>query len=374
MRTYLFTLLMTAMMLFSCSEKEHNTEYTIITGSYAPADSCGVNLFRVNPSTATYERLGSLKGIKNPSYLAVNSEGTRAYSVGESETEPSAYAISINPATGALEIINHLPTDGAAPCNINISPDGRFVVTANYAGGNISIFGIGKDGGLASGPEVIPFTGHGPDSLRQTQPRLHCVTFTPDSAFLVADDLGTDRLHTFPVIKGGDRLIDTTLMADVVIRPASGPRHLAYHPDGRHAYLINEISGYVTELEYDGKALTPREYVLADTLHAEGAGDIVVTPDGKYVYASCRLKGDGVAVFKVNPADGSLTRVSYTLTGIHPRNIALTPDGEYLLVSCRDSDRIEFYRIDHATGALNDTGFHIDTPKPVCVKFVGAPI
>lgn len=341
----------------------------VLTGSYAPADSVGVRSYRFNSSDATVEALSGLSGISNPSYLAVSQDGSRVYSVGENDGKSFVHAIALDTISGRMSVMNSLPAGGGAPCHIALSPDGRFVVCANYNGGNIGIFALAPDGSLASGPEVVDFTGHSVDSLRQTQPRLHCITFTPDGRYLVADDLGLDKLHMFPVVEGENRLVDTSKGFDVDIRPGSGPRHLVYHPDGRHAYLINEISGYVTLLDYDGRRLTPRQYALADTLQAEGAGDIAVTPDGRHVYASLRLKGDGIAVFTVNPADGTLTRTGYTPTGRHPRNIALTPDGRYLLVASRDDNRIDAFLINPADGSLTFSHEVAASPRPVCIKF-----
>lgn len=355
----------------SCSSDKNApaTEFIMYAGSYAPADSSGIKVFAVNPDAGSFRLIGQLRGIDNPSYLAVSDDGSRIYSVGEGENS-TVNAITFSCSTGEMNLTATVNTGGGAPCYIAISPDSGYVVSANYNGGNISIFPLASDGNLTGECQVVNFNGTGPDSLRQTQPRLHCVTFTPDSRYLVADDLGTDRLHIFPVSEKASQLIDTAAMRDVEIAPASGPRHLAYHPSGRYAYLINEISGYVTLLDYDGETLVPRQYALADTLHAEGAADIAVSADGLHLYASCRLQGDGVAVFDIDPADGSLTRAGYTLTGIHPRNIALTPDGRYLAVACRDTDVIEFYPVDNATGLLSPATFKVEMSRPVCVKFM----
>lgn len=341
----------------------------MFVGSYAPADSEGIRVYAVDPDLGIARQLGAMRGIDNPSYLAVNADGSTIYSVGEGKSS-TVNCISFCRETGEFYLNSSVPTAGGAPCYVAISPDSTHVVTANYNGGNISIFPLFPDGSLMGDVRVVNFTGQGPDSLRQTQPRPHCVTFTPDGRYLVVDDLGTDKMHLFPLHAGSDQLIVPGEQTDVEIEPMSGPRHLAYHPDGKYAYLINEISGYVTVLDYDSTGFNPKQYALADTLNAEGAGDIAVTPDGRHLYASCRLKGDGVAVFDINPDDGTLTRIGYTPTGVHPRNIALTPDGRFLAVACRDTNCIEFYSINASSGLLSPARMKVDMSKPVCVKFV----
>ena len=203
---------------------------------------------------------------------------------------------------------------------------------------------------------------------RQSQPHLHCVEFTPDGKFLVANDLGTDKIHVFPLDSDGKP--DEKAGFDVNLEAASGPRHICFSKDGRFAYLINEISGKVTALSYDGKTLTPIQHIESDTVNAQGSADIHLSPDGKFLYASNRLKADGIAIFSVDGETGLLTKAGYQLTGIHPRNFVLTPDGRYLLVACRDSNLVQIFERNEKTGLLVDTGKRIETSKPVCLKFI----
>ena len=140
--------------------------------------------------------------------------------------------------------------------------------------------------------------------------------------------------------------------------------------DGRFAYLINEISGKVTTLIYNEGTLHPIHYIEADTVNAQGSADIHLSPDGKFLYASNRLKADGIAIFSVNQETGMLTKAGYQLTGIHPRNFIITPDGRFLLVACRDSNLVQIFSRDEKTGLLVDTGKTIETSKPVCLKFI----
>jgi 6-phosphogluconolactonase (cycloisomerase 2 family) len=184
--------------------------------------------------------------------------------------------------------------------------------------------------------------------------------------------LGTDKIHKFDVNAGepGNYLkLGNPAAFDVA--PGSGPRHLDFHPDGKFAYLINELSGAVTAFGYDAAAgnLSFIQSVQADTLDAKGSADMHVSPDGRFLYASNRLKGDGIAIFTINQADGKLTKAGYQETGIHPRNFVITPNGKFLLVAGRDSDVIQIFLIDKTTGLLENTYKDIELDMPVCLKF-----
>ncbi len=206
-------------------------------------------------------------------------------------------------------------------------------------------------------------------------PHLHCVRITPDGKYLLADDLGTDQIHKFNINPNAnadnkEKFLTKGTPEAFKVAPGSGPRHLIFNSDGKFAYLINEIGGTVISFRFADAILDEIHTVAADTLISQGSGDIHLSPDGKYLYASNRLKADGVAIFKVDETNGTLTKVGYQLTGIHPRNFIITPNGKYLLVACRDTNVIQIFERDQATGLLTDIKKDIKVDKPVCLKFV----
>ncbi len=346
----------------------------MLVGSYGPADQEGIKVYKFNQATGEGQYVSGVKGISNPSYQTVSRDGKRVYSVGEDDGGTAcANALTFDAATGTLTLINSQPTQGAAPCHIALSPEEDYVVTANYNGSNISLFPLDGKGRLKPG-QTIGFEGSGPDKERQAIPHLHFVYFTPDNHYLLANDLGTDRIHRFPLNtrqKGSNTpLVDRQRASDIRLTPGSGPRHAVFSADGRFAYLITELSGEVMAFTYDGDSLSLMQTVQADTLDARGSADIHLSPDGRFLYASNRLKGDGLAIFRVNTEDGTLSKAGYQPTGIHPRNFVLTPNGQYLLVACRDTDEIQIFARDASTGLLTDTGRRIKTTKPVCLKFI----
>lgn len=358
----------------SREEASVNDSLFLLVGSYAPAADEGIKVYRFNQATGEGTYISGLKGIDNPSFLTVSADGKRVYAVGENDMSTStADALTFDRETGKLAFVNAQPTHGAAPCNIVLSPKEDYVITANYNGGNITLFPVGQHGQLEEG-QVIDFKGRGPNKVRQTQPHLHCVLFTPDGRYLLANDLGTDKIHVFPVREKRNEdgeWLDRSAAYDIALKPGAGPRHICFAPNGRQAYLITELSGDVVACSYDGNRLEALQYIKADTVGAEGSADIHISPDGKFVYASNRLKADGIAIFRVNPKNGTLTKAGYQLTGLHPRNFIITPNGDYLLVACRDSNVIQVFRRDADTGLLHDTGKSIEMPRPVCLKFTG---
>lgn len=346
----------------------------MLVGSYGPADQEGIKVYKFNQAIGEGQYVSGVKGISNPSYQTVSKDGKRVYSVGEDDGgTASAHTLTFDAATGTLTLINSQPTQGAAPCHIALSPEEDYVVTANYNGSNISLFPLDGKGRLKPG-QTIGFEGSGPDKERQAIPHLHFVYFTPDNHYLLANDLGTDRIHRFPLNtrqKGSNTpLVDRQRASDIRLTPGSGPRHAVFSADGRFAYLITELSGEVMAFTYDGDSLSLMQTIQADTLDARGSADIHLSPDGRFLYASNRLKGDGLAIFRVNPEDGTLSKAGYQPTGIHPRNFVLTPNGQYLLVACRDTDEIQIFARNASTGLLTDTGRRIKTTKPVCLKFI----
>lgn len=342
----------------------------LIIGSYAPADSQGVRVYRFDQTTGTAQPVSGLSGIENPSYLIPNRAGDRLYAVAENDAAHSmANALAFDKKTGRLTLLGSRPTYGAAPCHLALSPDERYLVTANYNGGSLTTFGLAADGTLLPGTQLC-FEGHGPVTDRQEQSHIHFIWFTPDGRYLLADDLGTDRIHRFTLTPGTSSLFDKVSATDIPLRPGSGPRHGAFAPDGRMAYVITELSGHVIALRYDRGQLIPVQYAVADSLGAQGSADLHLSADGRFAYASNRLQGDGIAIFSIHPTSGLLTRIGYQPTGRHPRNFTLTPNGRYLLVACRDDNEIQIYRRDIQTGLLTDTGRRIAMPAPVCLQWV----
>ena len=344
----------------------------LFVGSYAGEDEEGVKVYEFDQASGEARYVSGVKGVANPSYLCVcpREGGAMVYAVGEGgEGNSSMNAIAFDASDAGLEVSDRVLTRGASPCYINRSEDGRWVVTANYMGANVSVVRVDSAGRFAGDVATYGFEGRGVVEGRQEQPHPHCVEWTPDGRRLLACDLGLDCVHVFDVDRGAaDASGYLRHTGDLLLEAGSGPRHIVYGKDGGTAYVINEISGRVAVIGVRGD-MAVRQYVASDTVGAQGSGDIHVSGDGRFVYSSNRLEADGVAVFGVEE-DGRLRRVGYQATGRHPRNFVLTPNGRFVLVACRDDNVIEVYERDAETGMLSETGRRIETGRPVCMKFM----
>lgn len=351
----------------------HDKLYLAV-GTYTSEEgSRGIYLYHFDALTGRSDSV-SMVEVTNPSYLAFSPDEQTLYAVGENDTEESVvHAFSFDKAKGTLQKINTQQTKGSGPCYVTIDAKGRNIHTANYGGGSISSFQVNDDGSLSPLISLIQFSGSGPDSSRQQQPHLHSVAYSPDGLSLFAADLGSDKLYRFKVQETpfqGQPVIQESSMTEIETPPGTGPRHFAFHPkEGKYLYLLGELSGEVVVYDYQNGELTEKQAIKADTVGARGSADIHVSPDGRFLYASNRLEADGIAIFAIDPDEGTLTKVGYQPTAKHPRNFAITPNGKYLLVASRDENRIQIFSVDEVSGLLNDTKQDILLSKPVCLKF-----
>ncbi len=337
---------------------------TLIVGSYSDLGDSALCVYNFEPESATADLLYRLP-VANASFAVIGSDGV-IYAVCESdEAHSTINMIKPDSINGRLSVTDRRHVGSSSPCYVTVSPDGGYVLTADYGGGTVSLFPL-KGGGFGDDVRHVAFDGRGLDPLRQASSHAHCVAFTPDNRYLLVDDLGLDRIHMFAVDR--DSLIADTPDREVEIKAGSGPRHIIFNASGSMAYLINELSDEVTVLSYDGRELKPVQYITADTVGARGAGDIHLSPDGRHLYASLRLKHDGIATFDVDSVTGLLTYRGHTATSVHPRNFTFSPDGRYMLVACRDGNVVEIYELT-ANGSLINTGRSIIQDKPVFVTF-----
>lgn len=351
----------------SPKEADNNTnELAMLVGTYTNGSSKGIYTFRFNQETGTAVALDSV-ALPNPSYLVPSEDGKLVYAVSEMNDSTAALnALSFDRKTGKLDLLNSVPTFGEDPCYV--ATNGKEVLTANYSGGSMSVFPLLKDGKLAPADTLFEGSATGPDALRQSTPHIHCAIFSPDGKYIFATDFSADRILRF--VLHPEDIVPHRSLETTDIEADSGPRHLTFSPDGKFAYLITELSGKVIAFSYNDGNLKQIQTIAADTVAARGSADIHLSPDGKYLYASNRLKEDGIAIFAVNPEDGTLAKAGYQHTGIHPRHFNITPNGKFLLAACRDSNVIQVYRRDEHTGLLSDTRQDIVVDKPVCIQFV----
>lgn len=338
----------------------------LLIGSAATDSAFGaLRLYTFNPANGEAQSVCENTQVNNPTFFCLSADHRCLYSVGEEPQEktPSANLFALNAEAGTISLLQSQPTRGASPCFITFTPDSSAIITANYMGGSISRFPLSADGRLGD-VEVTAFQGHGLIPDRQEQSHPHAVYFTPSGQVLV-NDLGCDCTRFAPI--NYEASLTGEGWKTLQYKPGTGPRHLCWDAKRSHAYLVSEISDEVFTLVPSADTLRIAQTLHADSLSATGSADIHLTADGRFLYASHRLAGDGISIFRVG-SDGLLTRIGYQPCGRHPRNFLITPDDAYLLVACRDDNRVEVYRRDTKTGFLTPTGQYISVSAPVCVK------
>ncbi len=353
-------------------------EYLAFSGTYTNRSSSqGIYAFRFDTATGKLTPLGLAAATDNPSFLTIHQNKKFLYAVNEigkyqGKDTGTVTAFAIDPASHKLTELNKVTTQGTIPCHLKVDKTGRFLVLVNYGSGSTASFPIQPDGKLGEAVSVQQHTGSsvGP---RQKGPHAHSINFSPDFRYGVVADLGLDKVFVYKFDSKSGALTPNTPPA-IDLKPGSGPRHFAFHPNGRFGYVINELASTMTAMAYNAKAGSFTELQTLSTLPAGFTGtthtaEVVVHPSGRFVYGSNRGH-DSIAVFTVDPAAGKLTFVETTPTqGKTPRNFVIDPSGQFLLAENQDSSSIVTFRIDARTGRLTPTGEKLDTPMPVCLRF-----
>jgi len=330
----------------------------------------GISVFKVDLNSGSLELVQLFKDVVNPSFLALNKNGDRLYTVHGDLSDISAFAV--DKPTGKLTFINKQSTQGQNPVHLAIDPTGRYVVVSNHIGSSLAVLPIAEDGSLGELTQLVHLEGPiGPHRIEQKQSKPHFNPFDPSGQFVIVPDKGLDRIFAFKFDNGQ---LSPANPAFVVSRETSGPRHLAFHPNASFAYCVNELDSTVTTYRYSpgNGALTPLQVVstLPDTFTGNSrASEIEVDPSGRFVYASNR-GDDTIAVFKIDQKTGHLSFVDAQQTlGRTPRFMTTTPNGRFMYALNEDSDSIVAFSLDHASGRLNPTGFSVQSGSPVCMVF-----
>lgn len=345
----------------------------LLIGTYTPKGGPGIHLCRFDPDTGRLSRV-STANVENPSFLATDAAGERVYAVTENARGTAwINALRFDRKAERLVRLNRQPTDGLGPCCVTYDETGRTVVTANYAGSNLNVFPTEEDGSLLPLIRRIALSGRGPDPERQEAPHPHFVHVSPDSRYLFAADLGTDRIYRFGLDRtaGSPFLLEKT-RKDFPFPPGFGPRHFVFSPDSRFLYALGELSGNIAVFRYRKGEAEALQTIEADHFRGRHAGSLALTPDGRFLYASIREKHDGIVVFRRNSVDGRLTEIGFLRSGLHPRHIAVSPDGRFLLVAAMKDDRVETYAIDPAGGLFRQPPSELAVNRPVYLQFIPA--
>jgi 6-phosphogluconolactonase len=363
-----------------------NKPFLVYVGTYTnKTASKGIYAYLFDPVVGKLTGLGVAAESEDPSFLAAHSNGKYLYAVNEidhfgGQKSGAVSSFAIDSKNGKLTLLNQASTQGAGPCYISLDKTGKFILVANYDGGSIAVFPIREDGSLASASAFVQHSGSSVDKERQEGPHAHWIGTSPDNRFVLAADLGLDEILVYRFNSAKGTLApDTPPFAK--LNPGAGPRHLAFHPNGKFAYALTEMGSSVAAFAYKaGKgSLSPLQTVSTlsilrkDYSGVKEAAEIAVHPNGKFLYASNRAGIDTISTFSVDPVKGTLKlKDEYPTMGKTPRNFAIDPTGKFLLSANQESNNIVIFRIDSTTGALSPTGEVTEVPAPVCITFVAS--
>jgi len=361
-------ILMILIMNVLCVFGKESEKQCFYVGTFTSEGAKGIYLCNFDDGSGEISLKETTEGIDNPSFLKISHDKRFLYAVNENtEGYVSSFQIDKN---GKLKFINKQSSHGDGPCQVDVSPDGKFVAVANYGGGSTALYPVGKNGSLQPATSIIINEGSGADKSRQTKPYAHSIKFSPFGNQVFSADLGTDHLNIYYL--EGDKLVQKG-QKFVKLEPGAGPRHFDFHPDGETIFVISELNSTVTTLKLINQNWEKQQII--STLPADFKGtsycaDIHVSADGKYLYGSNRGH-NSIAVFEINSETKQLKSLGFiAVEGDWPRNFALSPNGKYLLAANQKSGNITVFKINKETGMPEFTGKKIQIPAPVCIEFL----
>jgi len=351
----------------------------LYVGTYTDATTKGVYAYRFDNKTGNMAPLGLMAETASPTFLALHPNGKFLYAVNEvnayqGKKVGSVTGWSIDRATGKLTMINQVSSASPGPCHLIVDATGKMLMVANYAGGSFASFPIGADGKLGEATTFLQLQGSGPDKSRQDQPHGHSVNLPKSGKFMLGADLGTDKVMIYKIDPAA-----ATLAANdppiAMVKPGSGPRHLAIAPDQKHVYVLSEMASSVTTFEFNAATGAMKDIDVVSALPADFKGqstaaEIQIDAKGEHLYTSNRGH-DSIAVFDIDKKTAKPTLVqNMSSGGVMPRGFVLDPSGNFVVAGNQRTNNIAVFRIDHATGKLSAVGQKIDLGSPVTFVFL----
>ncbi|OQP52569.1 3-carboxymuconate cyclase [Niastella yeongjuensis] len=347
------------------------TNYYLIIGTYTRGNSEGIYVYKMNTETGDVSYVNKAAA-SNPSYLDVSPDEKFVYAVNEDASDKGSVSVfSFDKTNGTLKYIDKQTSGGDHPAYVAVNKTGKWVAVANYTGGSFSTLPIMANGTLGV-PATIQHTGSSVNKERQEKPHVHSTVFSPDDKYIFVPDLGIDKVMIYSFNPGSGKP-EPAAVPFAAAPPGSGPRHFTFHPNGKLAYLVEEMGGEVSGYKYNNGKLSLIQRIStypADFKYKKWSADIHISPDGKFLYASNRAP-DSIAIFSINSKSGKLTPIATVSTlGEIPRNFTIDPTGNFLLVANQETNNIVVFRRNKETGLLTDTGKRIEVGKPVCLKWI----
>jgi len=360
------------------SQKKTAPHYFLLIGTYDSPLSDGIYVYDFNSGNGTAEAVSHIPS-SNPSYLAIAPNNKYVYAVNENADSIThrgggVSAFRFDRKNGTLTLLGKQSSQGDHPCYVSVDASGKWVLAGNYSSGNFSVLPILKNGATGPAKTVMQLTGSGPDSNRQRSAHVHAVYFRKGTNELYVPDLGSDKLMCYR-FNSANGTVQPSAGGHVALDPGTGPRHIDFHPNGKFAYLVEELTSNVVVLK-KGKLgkwePIQRQFALPPYYRGPANGaDIHISADGKFLYYSNRANANTIAIFSVNPTTGMVTKADDVYTqGEKPRHFSIDPSGNYLLAGNQESNEVVIFKRDPFTGLLTDNGTRIKVGKPVCFKWI----
>ncbi|HEY8291124.1 MAG TPA: lactonase family protein [Thermomicrobiales bacterium] len=347
----------------------------------------GIYVYRMDSSSGALTHVRTIAGVVNPSFLAIDPARRHLFAVNETERHDGqpgggVSAFALDAAVGNLTPRNTRPTRGTFPAHLTVDPTGAYVLVANYGSGNVAVYPLAEGDDLGAMSDLVQNTGSGPNKDRQAGPHAHMITFDPSGRYALLVDLGIDKtlVYRLDTAKGTLNAHDIATDGGATEQscgraaPGAGPRHIAFHPTNRYAYVINELSSTIDAFGWDAARGTLAHFQTIatqppDATGANSGAEIAVHLSGRFLYGSNRGHNT-IALFAIDQTSGELTARGHEPTqGKNPRSFTLDPTGAFLLVANQDSDNVVTFRIDQTSGTLSATGSIAQIPTPVCLLF-----
>jgi len=370
-------LMLTEAVLTTTARTTNGDEPLVFVSAFAAGDAGAIHALYLDPNTGALKAVHRTTGVEHPFFMALSRNRHYLYSIhakefgGADREEVAAWEIAVR--TGRLKLLNRQSARGSAACYLEVDATGRTLLVANYTTGSVAALPVHEGGSLGEAASFVQHIGSSINPERQKEPHAHCVVVSPDNRFVLSADLGLDQVLNYRLDPAAAKL-SPNRQPFVRTPPGAGPRHLTFHPDGRHVYVINELSNSVTLYDYEPESGVLVEQQTVSTLPAHFKGtsscaDVKVTPNGRFLYGTNRGH-DSIAAYRIGD-DGRLTLTAIEPSlGKGPQNLAIVPGGELLLSANMDDGNVAVFRIDPHSGGLASAGPPVAIPTPSCIMIM----
>lgn len=348
-------------------------DYYLFIGTYASRENDGIFVYRFESSTGMASWVSATAGIENPSWLALSADNRFLYAVSEKSGPAggSVYAYAFEHSSGQLKYLNHESSGGDEPCYISIDHSGHWALAANFKSGSFSLLSIEKNGELGKIKQIIRHEGRSVNQKEQASAHVHCVLASPDNHFILATDLGMDKIFSYRFDAGRGHISEEDALI-TEIKPGTGPRHLLFSNDGKFLYLIQELGGSITVFEFNFGKLVELQTISTVPKAFDGkiwASEICFSPDGRFLYASNRDDLNDLVTYSVNLKTGRLSYINRDPSpGKTLRSFIVGPNGRFLLAGHRNGDEIIIFERDRDTGKVTPKKHGLPVARAVCFK------